>query len=364
MDMIENVIQVNELDDIITEILKAGREVMRADSSSLWLIDKDKKELYLKVFLGKDNQIKKRISVKLGGIVGMVAETGEPVIINDPKSHPCYDPEINGNGGKESFCVACVPLKAVCEKEFFDQPGKSNQQKIIGVMMAHDRHDRPFNNDDLENLNAFARLTAVNIQKRIMYDKLRSMFFDTIMTLSEAIDSKHNFTRGHSRKVAEISSLIQELIHPDKRMKELILVAALLHDVGKLYSDDNIVKKPGKLNKDEYEHIKKHPVDSFKILESITHLKQMLPGILYHHERWDGKGYPRGLKGQEIPAMARIISVADAFDAMTSERPHRSKMSIDNAIDELKEHSGTQFDPDIIEVLILANESGLLNGGK
>ena len=180
----------------------------------------------------------------------------------------------------------------------------------------------------------------------------QNLFEDTATALVNAIDAKDQYSRGHSLRVAEYSKLIAEELDKDAEDCERIYYAALLHDVGKIGISDAIINKSGRLTPEEYGVIKQHPVMGNQILSSIRDYPYISIGAHYHHERYDGKGYPDGLKGEEIPEIARIISVADAYDAMTSDRSYRTALPQAFVREEFVKGSGTQFDPNFAQVMI------------
>jgi putative nucleotidyltransferase with HDIG domain len=185
-----------------------------------------------------------------------------------------------------------------------------------------------------------------------LYTKMRKVYLDTIRALAAAIDAKDPYTKGHSERVAETSvALAQELNLSDKDT-ENIEYTALLHDIGKIGIADNILGKNSSLTDEEFEKIKEHPVMGAKIVEPVVFLKNSYEAIYHHHEKYNGSGYPDGLKEKDIPLSARIIAVADAYDAMGSDRPYRKKLSKDKILNELKDQSGKQFDPEIVKALI------------
>jgi HD-GYP domain-containing protein (c-di-GMP phosphodiesterase class II) len=167
------------------------------------------------------------------------------------------------------------------------------------------------------------------------------------------------YTKGHSEKVAYLSALIAEKLHLPSHEINAIYWAGLVHDIGKLLVPTQVLNKESKLTADEYEMIKMHPVWGAKVLQTSDSLRPVSRYVLFHHERWDGKGYPDEISGIEIPLASRIISVADAFDAMTSERSYRKPFSIDEAKEEMVRNSGTQFDPSIIEVFLTLDREEL-----
>jgi len=177
-----------------------------------------------------------------------------------------------------------------------------------------------------------------------------------ILSLKNALEERDYETEEHAMRIANLSmSLGKKLNLKYNELNELRLVA-ILHDIGKISISDTIILKPGKLTPEEWEIIKKHPEAGYRLAKSSRDLEQIANGILYHHERWDGSGYPKGLKGKKIPVFSRIVSIADAFDAMTNDRPYRKAMSIEEAIEEIRREAGSQFDPSLakefIEVLL------------
>ena len=185
-----------------------------------------------------------------------------------------------------------------------------------------------------------------------LYTKMRKVYLDTIRALAAAIDAKDPYTKGHSERVAETSiALAQELNLSDKDI-ENIEYTALLHDIGKIGITDNILGKKSSLTDKEFDKIKEHTVMGAKIIEPVDFLKNSYKAIYHHHEKYNGKGYPDGLKEKDIPLLARIIAVADAYDAMGSDRPYRKKLNKDKILNELKDQAGKQFDPEIVKALL------------
>lgn len=181
--------------------------------------------------------------------------------------------------------------------------------------------------------------------------EMRETYMGTVRSLVAAIEAKDPYTRGHSERVAEFSERIARHLHLSEEQIEQLKCAALLHDIGKIGISKKILTKPSTLTAEEYAKIKEHPMVGYNILQGIEQLNYVLPAIYHHHERIDGGGYVGGLVGDKIPLMARILCVADAFDAMTSERSYRSAMDIHEAANEFVRKSGTQFDPDVVLAL-------------
>jgi len=212
-----------------------------------------------------------------------------------------------------------------------------------------------------EALNAYVKeldetkveLAKKNIELTKYYSEIQYGYLQTVMSLANSIEAKDPYTRGHCQRVMEISCELARAVGLSEDDIDDLRYAAILHDIGKIGISAAILNKQGKLTNEEFDEIKKHPAIAYNILKDIDFLKNGLDGILQHHERYDGKGYPNGLKEDEICIFGRILCVADAFDAMTSDRPYRKGMSMEVALKELERCKGSQFDPKIVDVLIL-----------
>ncbi|MBU2439565.1 HD-GYP domain-containing protein [bacterium] len=185
-----------------------------------------------------------------------------------------------------------------------------------------------------------------------LYAKMRKMYLETIRALAAAIDAKDPYTKGHSERVTQTSVALARELNLSEREIENIEYAALLHDIGKIGIDERILGKDDDLTGEEFNRIKEHTITGAKIIEPVEFLKNSYKAIYHHHEKYNGKGYPDGLKSEDIPLSARIIAVADAYDAMGSDRPYRKKLSQDKIMKELTEQSGKQFDPEVVKALI------------
>ena len=224
----------------------------------------------------------------------------------------------------------------------------------IGILIARDKTTgEDFRTPEIKLLDALSGEIAGAIKKAQLYEKINRLFICTVEALASAIDAKDPYTYGHSQRVAQISSNICKEIGLTSDEIHFINLAALLHDIGKIGTPEHILQKPGRLQPDEMEKIKEHPLKGAQILSTIDELRDVRDWIKHHHERYDGEGYPDKVVALNIPLPARIISIADSFDAMTSDRPYRKGMDPDKVIDIMGDDAGSQYDPQIFKAFKL-----------
>jgi len=220
---------------------------------------------------------------------------------------------------------------------------------IIGLMVAINRVDKPdFDCTDIKLFTSVASGCAVFIENGRLFNDLKELFVGSLKALTNSIDAKDEYTRGHSERVALISRWIAERVAEREPLEDeqihKIYLAGLLHDIGKIGIDENVLRKNGKLTPEERACICRHPSIGASILRGIKQMREIVPGVLCHHERVDGLGYPDGLKDEEIPLTGKIVGLADSFDAMTSRRTYRDALSVEHALEEIRKGLGTQFD--------------------
>jgi HD-GYP domain-containing protein (c-di-GMP phosphodiesterase class II) len=212
--------------------------------------------------------------------------------------------------------------------------------------------------ESFNRMSASIRIAFDEVQKAAREN--RELFLSSIRALAEAIDAKDPYTRGHSERVASYSAAIaQELGLPADEVERTRL-SALLHDVGKIGVDDRIIRKPTALTEEEFEQMKTHPIKGAAIMSAIPQLADVIPGMKYHHEKWSGGGYPEGLKGEAIPLQARIVTVADTFDAMTTTRPYQKAMEMEFVVNRIRQFAGIRFEPSIVDAFMKAYQKGAL----
>jgi HD-GYP domain-containing protein (c-di-GMP phosphodiesterase class II) len=226
--------------------------------------------------------------------------------------------------------------------------------EVVGLILAGNKAGEDFEVTSIETqlLDATADYLGAFLHNVRMYEEQRQLFMGSIQALAAAIDAKDRYTRGHSERVALMGSRLAAASGMSDEQVERIRIAGLMHDVGKIGVREVVLRKPGKLTDEEFDEIKRHPVIGHTILRDITALNDVLPGVLYHHERWDGRGYPEGIGGADIPLFGRILAVADAFDAMSSNRAYRAAIPREAVRREIADGAGTQFDPDLARLFL------------
>jgi putative nucleotidyltransferase with HDIG domain len=224
-----------------------------------------------------------------------------------------------------------------------------SRDTVKGVLLLGDRQPGGFANDETFVIEKIASQISVALENAKLYEDMRSLFISTVSSLANAIDAKSPWTKGHSERVMNIAARIAEEMGLSELFVEQIRIGGLLHDIGKIGILEALLEKPDKISDDEFPPMLLHPEIGVAILSPIEQLQDVLPTIRHHHERYDGTGYPDGLKGEEIPLQARIVAVADAFDAMVSDRPYKKGFSVKSALKVLEKGAGSQFDPVVVE---------------
>jgi HD-GYP domain-containing protein (c-di-GMP phosphodiesterase class II) len=224
---------------------------------------------------------------------------------------------------------------------------RSPQRRLGLLHLDRGPDDMPFSFVDLHVADALAASIAGSIENaQFFLARQRTWFIQTVITLAQTIELRDPSTAGHAERVTRYALLLAEALKLPGHVRRQIETGGRLHDIGKIGIRDAVLRKEGRLSNEEYEHMKSHTVKGAAILAAIPDLGPVLPIIRNHHERWDGRGYPDRLAGQDIPLVSRLVAVADSFDAMTSNRPYRSSLPIDEAFDQLRRGAGTQFDPE------------------
>jgi putative two-component system response regulator len=205
---------------------------------------------------------------------------------------------------------------------------------------------------DTQMIEAAGRYLSALVRSSCLYAAQQAMFVGTVRAMTAAIDAKDHYTRGHSERVAMLARRLALATGADEAEADAVHIAGLLHDVGKIGVPEAVLCKQGRLSDEEFAFIRAHPEIGVRILRDIPALAGAMPGVLHHHERYDGKGYPTGLAGEAIPRVARLLAVADAFDAMSSTRSYRAAMPREKVLEQVRKGAGSQFDPTIAQAML------------
>ena len=348
VDMAALVSSSLQTSEIRTRAIEAATRLVSAETGSLLLLDQGTGELYFEVALGEEGEKLKTIRLKRGeGIAGWVALHGEALLVPDVQQDPRFFEGADRKSEFQTRDMLCVPVKT--------------KDRTLGVLQAiNSGEDGGFDDGDLEMLGALASQVAVAVENAGLFEKLKKTFYHTAQALAETIEKRDPYTGGHTRRVMEYSVAIALRMGLDKQGVEDLRLAAILHDIGKIGVRDNVLLKQEQLDDDELKKMNQHPGFGAEILDHVPELSEIIPGVKAHHEKYDGTGYPEGLSGTDIPLAARIIAVADTFDAMTTDRPYRKGLTPEAAIQELRKNIGIQFDGKAVEAFLRAWDAGVI----
>jgi HD-GYP domain-containing protein (c-di-GMP phosphodiesterase class II) len=332
--------------EIRKRAMEAATSLLDAEVGSLLLVDEKTNELFFEVALGVQGENLKQVRLRMGeGIAGWVAANDQAALVNDVANDPRHYKKAQHITQFVTRNMVCVPVRA--------------RGKVIGVLQAINKKDAGlFTEQDLDDFWTLANQVAVALENASLYAELQENFLNTAEALAAAVEKKDPYTGGHIRRVVEYSMAIaKHMSRPPSDMDQLRL-AAVLHDIGKIGIKDSVLLKQGKLTADEMAHMREHPLVGDDIMGHIENMKSVRKVMRSHHEKWDGSGYPDGLKGESIPLHARIILVADTLDAMTTDRPYRKAADLPTAVEEVKRFMGKEFDPVVAEAFFKACECG------
>lgn len=227
------------------------------------------------------------------------------------------------------------------------------EDQTLGILFGGDRLDGEYiSSIDAKLCASLSNSLAIFLENHMLFEDAQTLFLGTLKALTAAIDAKDSYTFGHSERVALMSRTLADAAGLDPFLVERVHLSGLVHDVGKIGVPESTLCKPGRLTDEEFGHIKEHPTIGGRILGGIRQMDDLIPGVLFHHERWDGRGYPDGLAGLDIPLFGRLIGLADAFDAMSSNRTYRAALHHEKVLEEIRDNAGSQFDPELAEVFL------------
>ncbi|MDQ7797553.1 MAG: GAF domain-containing protein [Candidatus Edwardsbacteria bacterium] len=328
---------------VLETVMNVAKDVIDAEASSIFLYDEEKHEFFFEIATGDAGDAVKQIRVPWGkGMVGWAAEHMQTLLVPDVTRDPRFYSKVDEKSKFHTRNAITVPLKP--------------KNKLIGVAQVLNKKGGLFSREDVELFETLARQAAVAIENASLYTDLQELFLNSIRTVVSLIDAKDDYTAGHSSRVTKYALMIADQLGFGSEDRKRLELAALLHDVGKIGMPDAILKKPSGLTAEEFAIVKDHPNKGAEALEPIKQMKAIIPGVRYHHEKLDGKGYPAGLSGDQVPMDAQIICVGDSYDAMNSDRPYRKGLGMEESVRRLRQDSGTQFNPKLVEAFVSALE--------
>jgi HD-GYP domain-containing protein (c-di-GMP phosphodiesterase class II) len=328
--------------ELLSLVLAKSMEVTKAVAGTLWLVLDNNSLAPFEIQGIKKELMENMVLIKGEGLAGQVVERNEPKIANDVNGDSGWASRFDQSTGFTTKSILCIPLRA--------------DKKVIGCLQLVNKiGGECFTPEDLEVAMFFGGHAAVALENSRLYNENKMLLESAIYALASALDAREPYAHKHSERVTRVSLRIGQAMGFSQEDLKSLEWTALLHDVGKIGISDTVLLQTGLLSKEDWLIIKKHPVIGSRILSEIkpSHLADKIStGVLSHHEWYNGNGYPAGLKNKEIPLFSRIIAVADAYDAITSDRPYRAKSTNAEAIEEINSCIGTQFDPEIVKIFL------------
>lgn len=360
VDIIARLTTTLDRDELLTRIMTHARELLNVEATSIWQIDEEQGALMPYVATGAGGEEIKNITVPFGqGIIGHVVATGERVLVDDVSKDARHYHQADEQIGFRTRSILCVPLRA---PGIYLGPERGElESSIIGGAQAINKRGGTFSTDDIALFETFSGQAATVLQLSRLYNETQSLLMGMIKALADAVDVRDRNNRQHSQRVSDFSVAIAEEMGLSREEIYHVKIGSILHDIGKIGIPDAILDKPGRLTDDERIEMNSHTTKGYEIMsqeELRRLLHEELPALLQHHERLDGHGYPNHLKGDAISRIARIVAVADVFDALTSDRPYREGWGVERTIGYLRERQGTEFDPVCVAALAQARNNG------
>jgi response regulator RpfG family c-di-GMP phosphodiesterase len=327
------------LDRLLMLMADMGREMVIADRCALWLLDRDKNELWTKVAHGVSEI---RIPSHTG-LVGDAVQKGESILIDDAYLDERHNKEVDKTTGYVTKAILVIPFK-------------NNQGEVMGAYQAINKMttSQVFSSQDAEHLTLAASYAGKSIEAAILLNEIEETQKEIIFSMGEIGEVRSKETGNHVKRVAEYSYILALKYGMNQTEAELLKTASPMHDIGKVAIPDEILNKPGKLTDEEFSRMQSHSLIGFNLLKnSNRHILKAAATVAHeHHEKWNGKGYPQGLIGEDIHIYARITALADVFDALGSERIYKPAWELDRIINLFKEESGSHFDPKLVDIFL------------
>jgi response regulator RpfG family c-di-GMP phosphodiesterase len=334
-----------ELEEVLQRILHVALQQARADKVSIMLVDQSTSPPRLRLVAAEGlSPDLLSIEVPVGeGIAGQVVITGAPLLINAQTIHQFSPSALHYQGAGSALCL---PLKV--------------GNRVVGVLnLTRLTSDRPFSESDIRLYLVLAAQAALAIENAQLHQKIREGYIAALASFCKFAETLMPYRQGHSIRVGIYAKRLAEVVGLDKQEAEQLRIAALMQDLGLLKVPKEVLMKPERLTDEEWQLVKQHPIWSLEMVDPPAILTETVEAaVRHHHERFDGNGYPDGLKGEQIPLPARLLAVADTFDALCSERPYRPAYSTEQALEEMRKVSGSQLDPDLTDAFIQSVADG------
>jgi putative nucleotidyltransferase with HDIG domain len=329
---------------VLALALEKAEEFCAAETSSIWELDETSGELFFRVVRGRAALEIADVRVRIGeGIVGSVALSGVAERVDEVAADPRWRGEISPDFGTRTMLA--VPLVS--------------RGRVVGVLqLINARGGGCFGDDDLRRMRLFAGPLAHALENARLYARLEATFVESVTALAEAVERRDPYTGGHLRRVVAYSLVLGDELGLPADDLETLRLGATLHDIGKIAVPDDVLRKPSSLDAAETETMRRHVVDGSEIVGRIGSLAPIVPIVRSHHERLDGQGYPDGLAGDEIPLLARVVAVADTFDAVTTSRPYRPGLAPERAVSEIRADAGRRLCPTVVAAFERAYAGG------
>lgn len=324
-----------KMEALLNIIVHGMRKVLETQSAFIALYDNDKK-LYLKAYVGSQKEMRSNMRLSdVKGAIGRAILNLDPIIITKNLA------EMSAEQGEDIIYyetnIVCVPILV--------------KDKLKGVLGATDKAGgQNVDQEDISLLENVASQIAICVENTELSKDIEETYYNTLVMLARIVEARDPYSAGHLERVSSYVEMIAEKLDMDDETKKILTGGALLHDLGKVGIEDTILKKEGLLTSQEYEMMKQHSIIGENILKPLRSMSKLSSVVRHHHEMYDGTGYPNGLKGEDIPLAARILTVADIYDAITTDRPYRKAMSREEAIKTLISYSGNKLDPKLVEI--------------
>ncbi len=332
-----------DLEGVAVAVVEQAQRMIGAEAATVWLFDETGEELVPVAARGPKAELLKDLRLRRSeGLAGRVAETGEAVLVEDVTRDERWAGRFDQATGFVTRSLLVVPLPV--------------GEEIIGCLqLVNKQGGQLFHSRDLETCRLLADHAAPVLKNSRRFETYRTFLTSVIKGLVAAVEGRDPWGRGHAARVSRYAALLAERLGLPTAEVEVVEWAGLLHDIGKIVIPERVLRQAGPLDQTAWTWLKKHPTAGAQIvyqMEPKFLARRLWTGVLYHHEKWDGSGYPTGLKGEDIPLIARILALADAYDALTSERPYRPARTREEALTELENGRGTHFAPDLVDPFV------------